>query len=254
MNNYHKIIGKLFLCLLVSTFLFTGCTKPVSIDEPADIPIINKPFEEIVPSRWQNIGNGIQMNDAQFLEVKKELQNAFQKYPPELLSKYLEKVIVFESMNLYGAEYAGTFVNNTAYLTLRDGISYIESVFHHEFNTILLEHHPELFNRFEWISHNPDSFVYWDASRGVEYLKKYGTSQPAFETTYLSDGFLCKYSMTSLDNDLSRYAEGLFTSKKEFWDAFDTFEKVRNKAGTAIEFYNKLNPIFTEKYFRRLGS
>lgn len=36
------------------------------------------------------------------------------------------------------------------------------------------------------------------------------------------------------------------------WDAFDKYERVKDKAKLVIEFYNKLHPTFTEEFFRGL--
>lgn len=192
----------------------------------------------------------------QFSNTIKELQKAFNKYPKDFLIHYFEMIIIYDKMtHQKGVERAGglNMHRRCIFIALRDGVGYVENIFHHMFNAILqIKERKSI--RGDWFRCNPEGFSYWGGRQGFNYIKTHGTSQPWFDTTYLHQGFTSEYSMTSLDNDLSRYAEALFMSRKEFWDAFDKYERVRAKARLLIDLYNKLHPMFTEEYFRELGT
>ncbi|MGB3341427.1 MAG: hypothetical protein WBB37_08100 [bacterium] len=151
-------------------------------------------------------------------------------------------------------DFAGTIGENTVFVTLRDGLWYVENVFHHELNHMLSDRHYALFNREKWKSFNPSDFNYKGRYAPWTYVVNHGTSQPWFDTTYLHQGFLSEYSKTRLCEDFARYAEALFMSEKRFWDAFDKYERVREKAKLTIDFYTRLDSMFTEDYFRELGN
>lgn len=197
-------------------------------------------------------------SDNEFDSISGKLQNAFSKYPEDFLAEHIDYVVIYKRLFYLDyfederSELAGTIGKRTVFVTLRDGLWYVENVFHHEFNHLLAEEYYALFDKEKWKSFNPSDFDYQGRYASWAYVEMHGTSQPWFDTTCLHQGFLSEYSKTRLIEDLARYAEALFMSSREFWDAYDRFENVKGKAKLAIDFYNKLHPIFTEEYFREL--
>lgn|GEM_PF-6252756 len=247
-----RILYYIFILVILYPWLDGCVAKRTYIDESTRIKFVSGRSLDSLKIGWESISP----TRKQFSNIRKELQKAFNKYPDNFLIHYLDMIIIYAELNYQGVEYAGSLnmPRRCIFVTLRDGLSYVENVFHHELNTILLEKECKLFDAEKWSSCNPEDFSYWDTTRGCEYVRTHGTSQPWVDTTYFHQGFTSKYSMTSLDNDLSRYAEALFMSEKEFWDAFDEYERVREKARLTINFYNKLHPMFTEEYFRGPGN
>jgi hypothetical protein len=197
-------------------------------------------------------------SQSEFNSMSHEIQKALSKYPKELLTEHIDYVVMFRSLTSVSyfddeeLKYGGTVSQKHVIITLRDGLEYVENIFHHEFNHVLANEHYELFDRERWEDSNPTDFNYHGRYGSSTYIIKHGTSQPWFDTTYLHQGFLSEYSKTKLVEDVARYAEALFLSEQRFWDAFDNYERVRAKARLLIDFYYKLDPIFTEEYFREL--
>lgn len=38
-----------------------------------------------------------------------------------------------------------------------------------------------------------------------------------------------------------------------FWEICDKYPKIKEKTDLAIDFYNKLKPLFTKEYFRKIS-
>lgn len=191
-------------------------------------------------------------DSALFRETVDLLLKGMRKYPPELLRKRLKNIYVYKSLIMDSISYGGTYFGRDLYVTHRDGLSYIENIFHHELMSILMLFDSKKFDFAGWEAANPPGFKYWDKTEGRQYLKTHKTSVPSFEETFLKEGFLSGYSMASMDNDISRYAENIFLSDTAFWTAVDKYKSVKQKTLIVIGFYSKLNARFSESYFRQI--
>jgi hypothetical protein len=69
---------------------------------------------------------------------------------------------------------------------------------------------------------------------------------------YFDIGFINRYSMTEIEQDINVIAQNLFAGGPEFWKIADANEKIRGKVLLLIGFYHSLDPMLTESYFRRL--
>jgi len=115
-----------------------GCVaKRTYIDESTQIKFVSGRSLDGVKKDWKSITP----TRKQFSNTKKELQKAFSKYPNNFLIHYLDMIIIYAKLNYQGVEYAGSINRDKKciFITLRDGLSYVENIFHHEFNTILLD-------------------------------------------------------------------------------------------------------------------
>ena len=63
-------------------------------------------------------------------------------------------------------------------------------------------------------------------------------------------GFLTAYGEASFEEDFNLYCQNLFNGGEPFWKLADTYPKIKAKTDLAILFYNKIDPVFTESYFR----
>jgi hypothetical protein len=62
------------------------------------------------------------------------------------------------------------------------------------------------------------------------------------------EGIVTNYGITSFSNDFSEYSAMIFTYPKKFNKIMDQYPRVRGKFKVWLEFYQKIDPIFTEEY------
>ena len=55
-----------------------------------------------------------------------------------------------------------------------------------------------------------------------------------------------------MENDINTYAQNLFSPTTGFWDIVEKYPRVKKKVKLLVKFYNKINPVFTMSYFRKL--
>ena len=163
---------------------------------------------------------------------------ALEKYPAGALKNELTAVYFLKSMAFYDVGYGGTNSTDNLYLT-NDGAAkgytslYLEQTFHHEYSSILYRNHPTYLNETAWKNANIDSFDYNDPENGVGAIRNNESSQD-LDQELCKKGFLTQYSLSGLENDIN------------------TFPRINKKLQLLIAFYNKIDPLFTEEYFRKL--
>ncbi len=84
---------------------------------------------------------------------------------------------------------------------------------------------------------------------GVEAIKN-GWASLHFDQSLAREGFLNQYATASLEEDFNATAQSIFAGSADFWRAVDRYDALRNKTRLAIQFYQALEPMFTEVYFR----
>lgn len=212
----------------------------------------------IFPVEWQRTpisaaGEPIesnQVNRSQAVTI-----NALKKYPEELLRLNLRFVYWLKKMSFYDVGYGGTNSNNALYLT-NDGEAmgytntYLEQTFHHEFSSILFRNYPSLFDTMAWKTAT-ENIDYNDPEDGVGAIRNNASSQD-LDTFLCRRGVLTQYALSSLENDLNTFAQNIFSPSPGFWDIVDRFPRIREKTRLLIAFYKKINPVFSEKYFKSL--
>ncbi len=128
--------------------------------------------------------------------------------------------------------------------------SYIEGVFHHEFSSVLKRSFPAFLNSDTWEAVNEPTFTY---GNGGVYAIRTGEASLALNPELYPSGFLTQYSQASVEEDINVFAQNLFSGEKSFWEIVERNPKIRRKAQLLIAFYQKIDPRFTESYFRRIS-
>lgn len=179
---------------------------------------------------------------------------ALGKYGVDLLEYNLKAVYFLKSMRFFNVGYGGTNSSDALYMT-NNGYSlgytdrYIEQTFHHEFSSILFRNYSQVLDTIAWKRANDPTFDYNDPESGVGAIRT-GRSSQLPDTALAKYGFLTEYSMSSLENDINTLAQNLFLPDPGFWSIFDKYPKIRTKTRLLILFYNKLDDLYTEQYFR----
>jgi hypothetical protein len=220
------------------------------------VDIITYNQRQMFPDSWLEAPeNGYSLplnknNESRGLSI---IKSALDKYPEEMLKNNLKKVYLLGALKFYGLSYGGTYYDNKIYLCIKDSAlgydsKYIEKAFHHEFSSILLKNYS--IDELEWEYLNHSEFEYGDG--GKEALKS-GSARLDFDAKYNKMGFLNQYSTASFEEDFNEICANLFASSNRFWNLTGNYTRIRKKALMAIDFYSKINPVFTEEYFKGLA-
>ncbi|SKA77872.1 Putative zinc-binding metallo-peptidase [Caloramator quimbayensis] len=199
------------------------------------------------------------LNDLKYEPLDKKevsrLKNIFntelKKYPKEVLAANLNSISFFRSIKYEGISVGGTSDMRMNIYMCDDNYSTkdIKMIFHHELNHILYTNNMELFNEKEWKNANIEGFNYGDG--GTEAIKD-GNNSMNLSMELAKKGFVNQYSMSAIEEDIAEISNYLFMNDKSFWKLVDSSERLNKKVRILIDFYHKLNPVFTEKYFRNL--
>ncbi len=249
--------------LLGTVFLLVSCTKtytPEEIDklfEPITsrygIKIVYEIGEEFGPiliGGWRTQFDKAEPIDHRVLaRYPRLLQKAFEKYPDKVIKTYLNAIYFAKKLDIEGFQYGGTYdpFRRIVYL-VNDGKQpddHSVETFHHEFSSMLLARHGFFLN--PWFGQNPKGFkyrreTYEDRNKEVE-----GTSLKGTDADY-EKGFMNTYAQTTFENDFNEYARMIFTHPKKFKKIMAQYPRVRGKFLVWLEFYRKIDPIFTEAY------
>ncbi|MCX6281769.1 MAG: hypothetical protein NTU51_07390 [Bacteroidetes bacterium] len=252
MAFFHRYWLCLFLVLCLSPKLEA---QESYYDQRSGVEILFPSSLSIFPRQWSVKKVNPDIRPVQVEEISRLedlLTFAFSKYPLDMLRANLDKVYVLKSMKFYGLPYGGTNYHHSVYLSddtdnpwFTD--DYIEEVFHHEFSSILIHSFPLFFDKTKWMSMNPPDFRY--GKGGADAISK-GLASMALDPGMIEQGFLSEYSTASLEEDINVFAQNLFTGGREFWRLVDLNDTIREKTRILISFYHKINPAFTETYFR----
>lgn len=213
----------------------------------------------IFPESWQAapigaIGEQIDTKEIQRCNVL--MEKVLSKYPLRNLEKELKAVYFLKSMKFYDVVYGGTNSTDALYLTnggTSEGYTdfYLEETFHHEYSSILYRNHPSFFNEIDWNKANIHGFDYKDPENGVGAIRNNESSQD-IDTALCKKGFLTQYSLSGLENDINTFAQNMFSPSENFWQTVDQYPRIKKKVKLLIDFYNKIDNMFTEDYFRNL--
>jgi hypothetical protein len=212
----------------------------------------------IFPESWRPApinGYGEQLAPEEIERSRNILLKGLNKYPQSVL-KNLSAVYFLQQMKFYNVSYGGTNSTDAVYLVNQGELSgytdqYLEQTFHHEFSSILLRNFPALLDTSLWKSANYPGFIYNDPENGVGAIRNNQSSQD-LDTVLCKKGILTQYGGSSIENDVNTFAQNLFRPDENFWSYVDHYRRIREKTTLLIRFYTKLNPAFTEQYFRKI--
>jgi hypothetical protein len=180
------------------------------------------------------------------------LQTALERYPVQVIKNHLS-VINFAGQitKKYGVNYGGFYDEFKSSIYLIDNGSQtpddVISTFHHEFSSLLLKrNHP--FDANLWTVNNPNEFEYlYETTK--DFVKTYNSvSHLGGTEVEYEKGFMDTYAQTSVENDFNEYAAMIFTYPQKFKKIMDQHPRVRGKFLVFLEFYQNIDPIFTEEY------
>ena len=249
--------GRIFFLLILVPIILQANDSDTSY---RSVKISFRYHAGIFPPEWRKspiYAKGGSIDSREINRSKQVTFSALTKYPSELLRLNLEAVYWLKKMSFYDVGYGGTNSNSALYLT-NDGEqmgysnNYLEQTFHHEFSSILFRNYRSFFDSSSWKLANYHDFIYNDPEDGVGAIRNNSSSQD-LDTMLCREGMLTQYALSSLENDLNTFAQNLFSPSPGFWKIVDQYPRVRRKALLLIEFYARINPVFTEEYFRKFA-
>ena len=245
--------------LLMVVILLLGSSYPRDnyVDERTSTEICFTVQDEMFPKHWYSArinaeAEPLARSERQrFISI---LNRTFAKYPEKVLRENLDRVYGLKKMKFYGVAFGGTNLRNTVFICddesnprFTDG--YIEGVFHHEFSSVLKRAFQKYLNTDAWEAANSPDFIYGNG--GVDAIMNREASM-ALDPENYDKGILTKYSQASVEEDINVFAQIIFTGEQNFWEIVDNNVRIRKKAMLLIGFYHRIDPRFTEDYFRRL--
>ncbi len=246
------------LYLLVVSFSFTNLLSQDTVQHPTyGLNIIFSNKGQIFPKDWTNEkinGKAIPIQNIEKKRSLKIINKALLKYPKQLIEENLSSIFVFGYLEFFGQPYGGTNSNHNIYITNKGNLKgsseqYIEQLIHAEFSSILFRNFKHLFDKKEWRKLNPIDFSY--GKGGVEAIRK-GKANERFNTSINRKGFINQYATSSLENDFNSFAKNLFSPKNGFEELYTNYNIIKSKRAFVIDFYNKIDESFNERYFRKL--
>ncbi len=160
-------------------------------------------------------------------------------HPKTVIQNNLDHIYLLGKLSFKGKEYGGTHDGKSMYIiydrTLKCDATFMLQRLHSEFSSILMCYHP--FPESEWLLQNPDGFSY--TGTGFEMVDdpdRYSSDEPLY-----ANGFLCKYSQSSLENDFNMMSAMLFTEAAELDRLTDGHPRLRTKRDIARSYYQKVS-------------
>jgi hypothetical protein len=254
-------MSRLAILQFLGILLFVSATSvqpsfPPGLLEGIDVEFDTEPH--MFPSNWY-----CKRIHAEAMSLPREyrtramdiLNQAIAKYPEEVLFINLRKVYILQSLTFFGVPYGGTNFRDIVYLTYdhlnqKRTAEFMEGVFHHEFSSVLIRKFHRQLDREAWLAVNPGGFRYGEG--GVQAIKN-GEASLEFDANLHDLGFINKYSQSALEEDINVFAQNIFSGGSQFWLIVDSFDPIRKKTELIIRFYQLIDPVFTEEYFRSLA-
>jgi hypothetical protein len=198
------------------------------------------------PESWKQTpisGRGAQMPLGEVDRVLAAIEKFLGEYPLEVLHKNLTDIYLVNGLEFYGKGFGGAYSTSALYInnegqTKGYAEEFLLSTMHSEFSSILMRNYRQQFPGRVWSTLNPDGFSY--GGTGVEMLGHGDIFQQTQEL--LRDGFLFKYSQSSLENDFNMFAFWAFTKPGELQDIAVKYEKINKKYELMTEFYRRIDP------------
>jgi len=251
----RKFLPKIFISLFFPSFFLYANPADTTIKK---IYIGFTYSKEIFPESWQPSpinAAGEPIVESEISRSKLAIIKALDKYPVDMLQQNIRAVYFLKSMQFFGVRYGATNSRDAVYIS-NNGVTlgytdfYLEKSFHHEFSSILFRNYPSSLDTIEWKKANANDFDYNDPEKGVGAIRGKKSSEDP-DTVLAKFGLLTQYAMSSLENDINTIAQNLFLPDNDFWSITDHYPLIKKKVKLLIAFYNSINPVFTEQYFRK---
>jgi hypothetical protein len=187
------------------------------------------------------------MNARALSRYPRILHEAFEKYPAHIIKKHLKGVHFAGMIDEDGFKYAGSYdpFRRIIYLVNSGSQSDKRSVYavHHELSSLFLKGYSFFIN--PWTDHNQKNFKYMS-----EIYKSHTEVHKASKAIkdYYELGIVTNYGLTSFENDFNEYSAMILTYPQKFKKIMDKYPRVRGKFLVWLDFYQEIDPIFTEEY------
>jgi hypothetical protein len=208
-------------------------------------PLENPPIPA-GPPRWSKV---TPIRHRVLLRYPDILQKAFDKYPVSVIKNHLKTIQFAGKIVENGLDYGGTYdpFRQILYLANSGSINADQamSIIHHELSSLLLKSHSFFIN--PWTDNNPKKFVYLCEISKNHLQTLINASMDGSELDY-ENGFMNTYGQTDFENDFNEYSAMIFTYPEKFKKIMYQYPRVKGKFKVWLEFYQQIDPIFTEKY------
>ena len=177
-------------------------------------------------------------------DILKSIRLFRSAYPQKIICDVLKEIRVAKSLSFHGLVYGGSYYKNIIFLSYdskADDITTATTALHHEFGSMLLKKN---FTKFPWDrwSHI-SSKDYSSKNGGLDLLS--ADVNDSSHSGYWKKGFLTKYGASSMDNDISVYAEHLFVMPHKLRRLRKKYPIIRKKTALIIGFYCRLSKSFS---------
>jgi len=176
------------------------------------------------------------------------IENAFNKYPPELTRKLIRRIYIVGTLSIYKRETPGTSSRENLYVATSSKKD-VEKTIHREFSNILLQNYSQYIDKEKWREITPLE---------IRRTLMVGLSKTSGSMYYSSElcpkGILCDYALWGFEEDFNMYAQSIFSGGRMFWNLVEMYPLIKQKAKMTMDFYYNIDHAFTEDYFRILGS
>ena len=178
------------------------------------------------------------------------LDRALKRYPIAVVKNYLNGIQFAGQIDEGGLKYGGTYdpFRKRIYLVNDGRQTDYDAMYtlHHEFSSLLLKSHSFYIN--PWTNNNPSDFQYlYEKYKSWKELEGFQISHEEKNENY-EKGFMNTYGQTNFENDFNEYSAMIFTYPHKFKKIMNQYPRVRKKFLVWLEFYQKIDPVFTEKY------
>ena len=163
-------------------------------------------------------------------------------YPVEIIKSNLSDLHLVGTLQFEGKSAGGAYIGRSIYISSKWGfLHYFDNwsllgTMHAELSSILFQHYD--FPKEQWQNLNPAGWRY--EGTGIEMLGRgdlYVRTEQLFR-----DGFLEKYSQSSLENDFNTLVEWAVIRPGELQSLSAKYERISKKYQLVREFYKAVDP------------
>jgi len=198
--------------------------------------------ETFFPAQWREpalelVAQPIHPRDVEILIPV--LAEFLSSHPEAVMQENLENIYLLGKLSFKGKEYGGTHQSKSIYVvwdrTRKYDPPFVLRRLHSEFSSILFDY--QTFPGEAWEKLNPDGFAY--SGTGFEMLDDPDMYKETDEDA--AEGFLCKYSRSSLENDFNMISAELFTQPEALEKRAAQYPLIRHKLELSKNFYRSLS-------------
>jgi hypothetical protein len=223
-------------------------TNIVRLDNVMDIPVDNN---ELVGGRSAiaNPGTLKLLTDKRYLLFLKKLSQEIEKYPNDVLKKYLDNIFIGgQILNTNEQYFSGFYHPGTQNIYLFplvfdmpnfEDATTIRSTIHHEISSILLRKYR--FDMIGFMAYNGFEIEYWNDE---DYLLENPPPSYYASDALLTEGLLTHYAQTSPENDYNGYVEVAFAYPEIMSKYCSRYDRIKLKYEFIKKFYLKISPDF----------